>query len=115
MVAIEEVPPRGAAANPDPNDEEEGLGWCGTAVCGGFVLGSIFLLGLFLNRNAEPYRKLKVESFANDEVLRNPSSSCSGPPLLSGPPTLINIHQIFTNVTPTPSLGNTSRARCDTS
>ena len=90
MCAVEEVPqqraaerrPATAAAD---DDDDEGLGWCGTAVCGGFVLGSIFLLGLFLNRNAEPYRKLKVESFANDEVLRtvvwpqNAGSARGGP------------------------------------
>ena len=30
----------------------------------------------------------------------NPSSSPSGPPLLSGPPTLTDIHQIFTRLQP---------------
>ena len=59
--------PAKAAADVD----EEGRGWRGTAVYGGLVLGSICLLGLFLNRDAEPYgntepsRRLSVESFAN--------------------------------------------------
>ena len=87
-MAAEEVP-QGAAARAakaaDDDEEEEGLGWCGTAVCGGFVLGSIFLLGLFLNRNAEPYRKLKVESFANDEVLRTVVWPQSGGSARGGP------------------------------
>ena len=68
-------------------------GWRVTAVYGGFVLGSICLLGLFLNRDAEPYlnaepdgnaelyRRLSVESFAS-EVLRKvlhrpPVKSCA--------------------------------------
>ena len=82
---LEEVPRRPAKGAADDDDDDEGLGWCGTAVCGGFVLGSIFLLGLFLNRNAEPYRKLKVESFANDEVLRTVVWPQSGGSARGGP------------------------------
>ena len=73
-MAVADVPDRAAERRPAQaaadEDEDEGLGWCGTAVCGGFALGAILLIGYLLTRNAEPYRKLKVESFANDEVLR---------------------------------------------
>ena len=75
-MAVADVPDRAAERRPaqaaadEDEDEDEGLGWCGTAVCGGFALGAILLIGYLLTRNAEPYRKLKVESFANDEVLR---------------------------------------------
>lgn len=72
-MAVADVPDRAAERRPAhaaADEDEDDLGWCGTAVCGGFVLGAILLIGYLLNRNAEPYRKLKVESFANDEVLR---------------------------------------------
>ena len=81
MVEIEEVPeeeprpapkPAGgdAIAKKDDEDEEiEPLGWVGTCICGAFVVGILVLIW-WLMGGAEPYRKLKVEAFQHDEVLR---------------------------------------------
>ena len=85
MVEIEEVekkpkgstdkpkpkPPSDAAiAKPYDGDEElEPLGWFGTCVCCAFVVG-ILVLVLWLLGGFVPSRKLKVETFQHDEVLR---------------------------------------------
>ena len=59
----------GATAKPDDDEEIEPLGWVGTCICGAFVVGILVLIW-WLMGGTEPYRKLKVEAFQHDEVLR---------------------------------------------
>ena len=79
MVEIEEVDgappasrPRGppkASEGGDDDDEDLDLGACGWCCCISFVLIIVGLV-VYLWTTGEPYRKLKVEAFHNDEVLR---------------------------------------------